>query len=286
MNINTINNKFEQLKYIIKNNIDVLIVTETKLDSSFPSGQFLIDGFAKSFRRDRNKNGGGVMIFIRDDIPSKEIKVNFLPSDIECLFIELNIRKAKWLVVGCYHPPSQNDEYFFSNLSKTLDSFHNKYEKFLLIADFNSEDHKIEISSFLNNHEAKNIVKEKTCLKSVLNPSCVDLFITNSPKSFQHMHSFPCGLSDHRNLVVTVLKNTFGKQKSNIRYYRDWGKFDNGVFRTKLREALRRVESHDYKSFEQTFLSLLNFHAPMKSKKQRAGHKSYMTKTLRKAIMK
>ena len=193
----------------------------------------------------------------------------------------MNIRKAKWLVVGCYHPPSQNDEYFFSNLSKTLDSFHNKYEKFLLIGDFNSEDQEIEISSFLNNHEAKNIVKEKTCFKSVLNPSCVDLFITNSPKSFQHTHSFPCGLS-----VVTVLKNTFGKQKSNIRYYRDWGKFDNGSFRTKLREALRRVESHDYKSFEQTFLSLLNFHASMKSKKQRANHKSYMTKTLRKAIMK
>ena len=40
LNINTINNKFEQFKYIIKNNIDVLIVTETKLDSSFPSGQF------------------------------------------------------------------------------------------------------------------------------------------------------------------------------------------------------------------------------------------------------
>ena len=129
----------------------------------------------------------------------------------------MNIRKAKWLVVGCYHPPSQNDEYFFSNLSKTLDSLHNKYEKLLLIGDFNSEDHEIEISSFLNNHEAKNIVKEKTCFKSVLNPSCVDLFTTNSPKSLQHTHSFPCGLSDHHNLVVTVLKNTFGKQKSNIR---------------------------------------------------------------------
>ena len=72
LNINTINNKFEQLKYIIKNNIDVLIVTETKLDSSFPSGQFLIDGFAKPFPRDRNKTGGDVIIFIRDDIPSKE----------------------------------------------------------------------------------------------------------------------------------------------------------------------------------------------------------------------
>ena len=85
LNINTINNKLEQLKYIIKNNIDVLIVTETKLDSLFPSGQFSIDGFAKPFLRDRNKNGGGTMIFVRDDIPSKEIKLNFVPYDIECL---------------------------------------------------------------------------------------------------------------------------------------------------------------------------------------------------------
>ena len=171
LNINATNNKFEQPKYIIKNDLGVLIVTETKLDSSFPSGQFSIDGFAKPFHRNRKKNGGGVMIFVRDDIPSKEIKVSFLPSDGECLFIELNIRKVKWLVVGCYHPPSQNDDYYFCNLNKVLDSLNSNYEKFSLIRDFNSEGHEIEISNFLNNHEAKNIVKEKICFKSVSNSS-------------------------------------------------------------------------------------------------------------------
>ena len=95
LNINIINNKFEQLKHITKNSVDVLVVTETKLDSSFPNGQFSIDGFARPFRRDRNKDGGGVMIFVRDGIPTKEIKIKFLPSDIECLFIELNIIKYK-----------------------------------------------------------------------------------------------------------------------------------------------------------------------------------------------
>ena len=75
-----------------------------------------------------------------------------------------------------------------------------------------------------------------------------------------------------------MLKNIFGKQKSNIKYYRDWKKFDNAVFRTELREELDKVENHNYQSFEQIFLSLLNLHAPMKSKKQRANHKSYMTK--------
>ena len=76
------------------------------------------------------------------------------------------------------------------------------------------------------------------------------------------------------------------KQKSNIRYYRDWGKFASAVFRTDLREALIRVERHDYNCFEQTFLSLLNLHVQMKSKQLCPNHKSYMTKTLCKAIMK
>ena len=107
-----------------------------------------------------------------------------------------------------------------------------------MVRDFNSEDHETEITNFLNNHEAKNIVKQKLCFKNVFNPSCVDLFITNSPKSFQHTQSFSCGLSDHHNFVLTVLKNTFGKQKSNIKYYIDWKKFDNAVFRKELREAL------------------------------------------------
>ena len=198
----------------------------------------------------------------------------------------MNIRKTKWLIVGCCHPPSQNDNYFFYNLSKALDSLNSNSEKFLLVGDFDSEDHEIKITNFLNNYEAKNIVKQKTCFKSISKPSCIDLFITNSTKSFQHTHSFSCGLSDHHNFVVTVLKNTFRKQKSNIKYYRDWKKIDNAVFRTELREELDKVENHNYQSFEQTFLSLLNLHAPMKSKKQRANHKSYMTKALRKAIMK
>ena len=123
------------------------------------------------------------MILFRDEIFSIEIKVNFLPSDIECLFIELNIRKVKWLVVGCYHPPSQNDDYYFCNLSEVLDSLNSKYEKFLLTRDFNSEDQEIEISSFLNNHEATNIVKEKTCFKSALNPSCLELFLQAALKA-------------------------------------------------------------------------------------------------------
>ena len=45
LNVNSLRNKFDALKSIIKDNIDIFVISETKLDESFPMGQFEIDGF-------------------------------------------------------------------------------------------------------------------------------------------------------------------------------------------------------------------------------------------------
>ena len=46
-------------------------MTETKLDETYPISQFHIDGYSMPHRLDRNGNGGGVIIYVREDIPSK-----------------------------------------------------------------------------------------------------------------------------------------------------------------------------------------------------------------------
>ena len=69
LNINSIRNKFDSLNEIIEDNIDALLISETKIDSSFPTAQFYIDGFT-TYRRGRNINGGGIILYIRDDTPS------------------------------------------------------------------------------------------------------------------------------------------------------------------------------------------------------------------------
>ena len=74
LNINSIRNKFEALKFIIDNNIDIFLISETKLDDSFPSAQFLIKGFSALYRVDRNSKGGGLLFYIREDIPSKILR--------------------------------------------------------------------------------------------------------------------------------------------------------------------------------------------------------------------
>ena len=73
----------------------MLTVTESKLDSSFTATQFLIDGYSKPFRFDRNRNA--VLLYVREDIACRELKSDKLPSDIDRIFNKLNLRKAKWL---------------------------------------------------------------------------------------------------------------------------------------------------------------------------------------------
>ena len=73
LNINSVRNKFSLLSDIIKSNIDILMISETKFDPSFPSGQFQIHGYSEPYRFDRNVNGGGMLVFIREDIPIKLI---------------------------------------------------------------------------------------------------------------------------------------------------------------------------------------------------------------------
>ena len=71
ININSIRNKFEDLKLLIQDNVDILVITETKLDDTFTSTQFYMEGFKTPIRLDRNSFGGGIVIYIRENIPSK-----------------------------------------------------------------------------------------------------------------------------------------------------------------------------------------------------------------------
>ena len=60
LNINSLPNKFEQLKDIVMQHIDILVLIETKLDDKFPTAQFLVNGFSEPYRLDRNRKGEGL----------------------------------------------------------------------------------------------------------------------------------------------------------------------------------------------------------------------------------
>ena len=185
LNINSLPNKFEQLTDIVMQHIDILVLTETKLDDAFPAAQFSVNGFSEPYRLDRNRKGGGVMVYIREDIPSKLLDKHVFPYDMEGLFVELNFRKCKWLLFGTYLPPSQADIYYFDYLDKAFDTC-SSYQTLLLIGDVNTETSETRIDSFIYENDLQNLVKEQICFKSVENPSCITLILTNNTMAFQN----------------------------------------------------------------------------------------------------
>ena len=76
LNINSIRNKFYFLTHQVKGNTDMLMISETKLDESFPPSQSLLDGYSVPSDFDRNGDGGGILLYIREDIPSKLLSMN------------------------------------------------------------------------------------------------------------------------------------------------------------------------------------------------------------------
>ena len=108
-----------------------------------------------------------------------------------------------------YHPPSQCDKYFFHYLRRSLDIYSASYDKFVLIGDFNSEESEDTLAHFLNYHNASNLVRDKICFKSLSNPICIDLIITNKPGCFQNTIAASIGLSGCHKFVTTILKSIF-----------------------------------------------------------------------------
>ena len=134
----------------------------------------------------------------------------------------------------------------------------------------------------------KSLVKQKTCFKNRDNPSCIDLIITNSSRSFQDSSVFETGLSAFHKLITTVLKKYFPKTKPKIVYYRDYRNFRNDEFRAELdKEILKHdITNIEYQYFLNIFIEILKEHASMKIKYLRVNQGKFMTKGLPKAIMK
>ena len=103
------------------------------------------------YRLDRNRNGGWVIIYVREDIPSKVLRKHLFPNDIEQIFVAINFRKSKWLLYDTYHPPSQSSQYYFDNNDKALDVYF-QYEKIMLVEDFNAEIGQKYFDDFLFQH--------------------------------------------------------------------------------------------------------------------------------------
>ena len=299
LNINHIRNKVVDLRCILKDiEFTYLAIAETKIDDSFPSTQFQINGYVcpKEFRKDRTGNVGGMLIYIKKGTPCKRLK-KFECTEIETIVTEIRVGNQKWCIVSIYRNEDVTADVFFNNLSKSLDMILDEYENLVIIGDININSLKKrrnfdkskfdKLKVFCETYDLSNLIKVPTCFQSNESTS-IDVILTNKNRSFINSRSVANALSDHHSLVCTMLRKTIKKLRPVRMKYRCFKNFVEDNFLVYLKNRFQRLDftkpKNDLKKFLNEFENIADKHAPIKTKIIRGNDAPFMTAELRKEI--
>ena len=112
------------------------MISETKLDDLFPTAQCLLHGFSAPYRLDRNSKFGGILLYIKEDIPSSLLNSKS-KTGTETISVKIDLRKRKWFLNCSYNPNKNLLSNHLEYLNRIMDEFSKNYENVLFLCDFN-----------------------------------------------------------------------------------------------------------------------------------------------------
>ena len=273
---------------------DVLAVNETKLDSTVIDGLVLVTGYHIE-RNDRKYNcGGGVALYIRNNI-NYVVRKDIVPPNLEIQAVEISKPKVKpFVIVTWYRPPDSKVE-LFAEFEQFLEAVDSEEKEILLAGDINidlavtSSDHYASSIKFLyNSYQFSQLITDYT---RVTNNSMtlIDHFITNEPQNISVSGVIPTAISDHY-LVYGVRKfPTFRSKPRNITC-RNMKDYDRNVFVQDLRNVpwdllyISDDPNDMVYTWENLFVEVINIHAPLKKRRIRNKPSPWLTHDIKKMM--
>ena len=286
LNIRSLYPKVAQVHHIIQHyKLDVLGLNETWLCNDVYDHELLLPGY-DIIRKDRNRRGGGVCLFVNKNVRYSVIE-DVTNDTVESLWIRITFSKEIFDLGVMYWPPSANISYFDSILDQMekIQSFNNKT---ILMGDLNI-DYKFDTDLTDNPvynmevmYDLKQLVESPT--RTTINSSTlIDVILTNCPDEHVSTKVIDVSLSDH-SMILTELK-TFVKRKClhNTVTFRDFKKFNPKMF---LRDVQMRCDEKGFnsinglnekrQSFKKAFVSVCDVHAPMCTRRLKHRHNPWI----------
>jgi exonuclease III len=307
MNCRSMVPKFEEISHIVvSTNIDVLCLTETWLDESVFDSDILIDGFTL-FRKDRcERSGGGVAIYIKNDINFVDRSINE-KGMLEAIFIEIvtNSNNPNILLSCIYRPPNAKPE-IFDNIIDYIECLFSEGKEIVLLGDlninykFDETLHENPIHLIENLFGLKQIIEQPT---RVTKTSCtlIDVILTSCPQKHVYSGVQDISLSDH-NITYTILDISHKKREHREVRYRNYTKFNyedckkdfnklfyniNTNFDAVLKTELNNTKIDEcWTLFKNEFLKLSNQYAPFTVRRMKNRTNPWMTPEILKLIYK
>ena len=298
LNVNSLQNKIEEVRLLIEQfGAQVVFLTETKIDASYPNSQFAINNY-HIYRNDRVKGGGGLMAYFASVLPSKKLKQPRMFKTIEVLMIQSNFGGKDVIVMGIYRSPKATGKDYYLTLEKELHeictwiSLQNQF--IIIMGDLNlnklrPEDKEGKILCDLEEvHGLECLIKEATRVTDN-GATLLDVILTNEQECFGESGVYNPEISDHHT-VYAVLKDKAIQHKSRILKVRSYKNFDEDAFKEDLRIAPWHVggsfDSLDdrYGYWNTLVNDIVDEHLPTRSIRVRARNVPYMTREWKNAI--
>ncbi len=278
--------KISELKIVAQRTTAAVIsISETWLDETITNQEIQIDNYSV-VRSDRSRNGGGVCMFIRNDI-AFSILEDLKIEDMESIFVEILLPKTKPIVIGtCYRPPKQTC--FLDLLQQTLNKIRPDLEQ-IILGDFNID---LKISTTATSKSYKNMLNVSNLKQLIQEPtrvtpsSCtiIDHILCNNEEKISQSGVIPTGISDHFMTFCTRKAHIKDKcDAPNIVTVRSMKHYNKDLLNEKLTSAdwsslfLCRNIENAWQIFRSTFHSILDDIAPHRDIKIRQHTDPWMT---------
>ena len=311
-NINslTCRTKLEELGSLGRQiNLDVIAISESKLDDNIQESVFTIPGYNVEYRH-RTRKGGGVALYIRDDIP--HVRATKLESkQLEHVSVDITIRRKKYNISVMYRPPSRStpdqsaaeeDNKFLVEIEKTLGKLRShRCSSKLILGDFNFGD----CYDFYGGLRGKSlderappIFLEKEFYQMVDRPtrkvgdsvSLIDLVFVNKTDDVVLTAVLP-PIADHSGTLVSLNTLSFKKPPKVITLYdydtADWKAMESDV------HNLSRTDPHTDVNVDecanqltQALIDLMDKYVPHKTVKIYEKDQPWLDKDTRRKLSK
>lgn len=269
---------------------DIIAITESHLDESVVDTDIELDGFQPPVRLDRNRHGGGVMLYVKNNLSFKKRDDIFTPN-IEIIWVEIENGNRRFLVGVVYRPPSAKAE-FVNQLALSIESALNTELPLFLLGDFNFDmlaDGNNAFKQMLQNFSLSNVVKQPTIF-STSRGTCIDLIITNVVENIESVNVLTPFCSTHCPVGADLHFKTF-KQHSYKRYVRNYANANYIQLRKDLLDVDWNMEvfnTHNindiYDNFTKVYNHYVDKNIPKKVVTIRPSDKPFMTSAIRRKM--
>ena len=290
--MNLLRNKIEYIQNFT-DEFDVVTLTETHLDSHVNDDELKLDSFSKKIiRKDRNRSGGGLLIYVKDYliVQRKPELENYID---ETLWVEIRDNGLSFLLCNTYRSDFSDGQYW-ARLSHAIETGYQMNENIVITGDLNSDLFKVnnnKLLEIMNTFYLQNVIEKATRVTEQTSTLLDPIILSDTVSCvYADVLKIPNEINDHDASFIECPLATPSSFKREVWLY---DKTDVTSFRDKLNHTdwnalLNSLDDVDEMRdiFTSAFLQIARDCIPTKLVTVRNYDKPWFTSELRKEIRK